>query len=243
MTRNDVTRVTPLVLCWAFLVACGSSTGESAGTGGGAGQDHGGAGGGPSAVSGGTGNVPGGAGTAGSMAGGAGMCSGFEPCGGSLVGRWKVVKVCATAAEAKQFGDDIKLCPESSIVVSLTSTGIVEFDAQGVVKYDTVTSAHLAESVPASCVASEQDCAGVQAAIIAQPETTAATCRATAAGCDCVYDISAPHRVESSYVAAGTKYTETNVGDGKKTTADYCVNGTSLRISDDTAVVELVSSP
>jgi hypothetical protein len=165
------------------------------------------------------------------------------PCGGNLLGRWEVLKVCATAAEEKQFGDDIKLCPESSIVVSVTSTGFVEFDAQGVLKYDTVTAAHLTESVPASCVAAEQDCAGVQAAIAAQPQTTAATCRATTAGCDCIYDVSAPHKVESGYVAAGTSYTETNVGDGKKTISDYCVDGTSLRISDDTAVIELASRP
>jgi hypothetical protein len=249
MTRNDLTRLASFAPCLVCLVACGTSAeGSATPTGGAAGQQRGGADSGATSAGGAThgGGVSGGAGgtsSADSAAGGAGHCPGFVACGGNLVGRWKVVKVCASAAESKKLGDDVEFCADSSIVATVTATGFVDFDAQGALKFDTVTAAHLVESIPTSCVVAKRDCAGVQAAIAAEPGTTMATCQTTAAGCDCIYDVRAPHRVEDSYVASGTQFTDTSPGDGKKTISEYCVEGTSLRISDDSAAVELVSSP
>jgi hypothetical protein len=249
MTRNGLTRLASVVLCLASAVACGTSAeGSATETSGAAGQGRAEADGGATSAGGATPGqgLSGGAGgtsRAGSAADGAGQCPGFVACGGNLVGRWKVVKVCASAAELKKLGKDVEFCADSSIVATVTVTGFVEFDAQGALKFDTVTAAHLVESVPTSCLVAQRDCAGVQAAIAAQPGTTAASCQTTASGCDCVYDIRGPHRVEDSYVATGTQYTDTSPGDGKTTISDYCVEGTSLRISDDTATVELVSSP
>ena len=43
---------------------------------------------------------------------------------------------------------------------------------------------------------------------------------------------------ERTYVSSGSQYTETDPTDGKKTTSDYCVQGASLKVGDDSGVSE-----
>ena len=166
------------------------------------------------------------------------QCAAFDACGGNLVGRWKVTKLCPSDATLKNVEKSAKPCADSTGVVTLSASGFYEFDPLGKINIDTDFAAHFVESVPSSCLQAGEDCAVLQDRLSALAHVAAATCQATATGCDCVYDISGSTKETHSYVSNGSQYTETDPSDGKQTKSDYCVEGASLRTSEAAGISE-----
>jgi len=186
------------------------------------------------------GSSAGGSSAGGSSAGGSGsQCAAFTPCGGELTGTWNFERACASSSELQHIADASKICPAGTASATESLSGTATFDAQGVLKLDTTTAATLTLGVPTSCLKTGQDCAAIQASIAAQTGVTQASCSQVATGCSCTYSISVASKQEQTYVKNGTSIAVTDPTDGTVTNTDFCVQGTSLDLRDDTGTFEL----
>ena len=200
-----------------LLISCGGSSGQTgdAGSGGGghAGNSAaGGAGGGQSA---GAGGQSGGAGGAGAS------CGIPAPCGGDIVGTWKVTKTCATATQ-----DLSNTCPGAFADLTYTFSGTVTYNANGTISQTITGTIAGHEYFPTGCMPFGSTCDQLAQA---QMDAGTGSCSTDATGA-CICDAVAPGTITNvpvSYTTSGTTITTTRQ-DGTTATSSYCVQGNVL---------------
>jgi hypothetical protein len=208
--------------------------GSAAGSGGAAGAASGGAGGG----SGGRGlggssgpadaGAPDGGGGGLGGAGGAGACGTVEPCGGDIVGTWKLTEDCVNLAALQPAAQQI--CATARITSATAGvSGTLTFNADLTYTRTQTTTAIIDWSIPISCV-SGLTCADfgalVQAGITAG-ETF--TCTGTVS-CSCQEAGVESHSESGTYALSGTDLTVVNDLDGSASSGGYCVQGGALHL-------------
>ena len=237
------------VLVSALLAcACGGSS-ETKGAGGaspGVILDQGGGGSGPLGPGGANGlagaNSRAGAASAGAGSSGAGSsgagapnngstCPVVVPCGGDLVGDWKVKQECV------QIGEDAidALCPGATIgVTDLTADGTVSFKAD-----NTMTSSgnfSFTETIrfPTSCMTADQ-CRTYAIALSAEPSVMNPQCVYDAlTGCSCTMTSSQATMNSGTYQVQGSTVTITSAAGAQPEVDSFCVSGNTLSIAQTT---------
>jgi hypothetical protein len=202
-------------------MSCGGSVGQT--PDGGTGGTHGGSGGAGGASSAGTGGAGGqAAGTGGS---GASCPTSMSPCGGNIVGTWKVTQSCATAT------DDLSSagagCTGASAVLDITYGGSLTYNADLTFDFSAVTASETVhEQFPSGCSPF-----GLTCQQLGQTATDAGTPRCstdTQGGCVCdSVAMLTSNNPTGTYAVSGGKITTTSTS-GKPSTNSYCVQGNVL---------------
>jgi hypothetical protein len=173
-------------------------------------------GGGGQATDGGTG------GTGGSGAG----CASVSPCGGNIVGTWKVTQSCVTATE--DFSTAASGCTGASADLGITYGGSVTYNADLTFDYSAVTASEVVhEHFPSGC-----DPFGLTCQQLGQTATDAGTGRCstdTTGGCNCDSTLMLTSTSPTgTYTVSGSKLTATSSMTGMPSTTSYCVQGSLL---------------
>jgi len=166
--------------------------------------------------------------------GGAGSdsCGQVEPCGGNIVGTWKLSDACANSAA---LNSDLSstTCPSATATLAgVTPTGSITFNSN--MTY-TITSAAINVSldigIPASCLNGET-CAEVSAAL--QADVAGSSCAGTSS-CTCnatetsYLSPSSTNSDSGTYMISGeTVILTSSDANADTSTMDYCVQGSDL---------------
>jgi hypothetical protein len=200
-------------LAMLSLVSCGGGSG-AAGTGGSGGHAGNGSGGGTAT-----------GGTGGATDGGA-SCPAFTPCGGNLVGTWKVIQTCASSRydlSGACGGADAWATSVFTLTGTITYNGDLTYASS--LSGTQVVHYHY----PSSCLA-PSSCDQFQQTL-ANGGVTNLTCTTDAAAATCDCDGVAPATVKSqtgTYSVTGTTVTDAG-DDGTTSSGPYCVEGNILR--------------
>jgi hypothetical protein len=170
----------------------------------------------------------------GSDPGAAGSCGKVQPCGGDIVGDWRVVADCVNDAvlSMKLASDFGASCPTVTGHANVTETGSFTFSAGLSFSASATVAGTVDMNIPASCLAGST-CADVNAAIQADlaanpsPGITSVSCLGSSA-CTCRFTVGPVPLLESgTYTTAGTTLTLTSAADGSVDQGGYCINGTT----------------
>lgn len=201
----------------SLVVSCGGGGGQTTdgGTGG-----TGGAGGAGGAGKGGAGGQA--AGTGGSSA----SCADVAPCGGNIVGTWKVTQSCVTATE--DFSSAGAGCTGAAAVLGITYAGTLTYNADLTFDFSAVTANETVhEHFPAGCSPF-----GLTCQQLGQTAIDAGTARCstdTQGGCDCDDVVMlTSNNPAGTYSVSGSKLTTTSAQTGMPSTNSYCVQGNVL---------------
>ena len=174
--------------------------------------------------------------------GASGSCGMVQPCGGAVVGTWKVSDECqpgASSATSSSCG--------VTITSRLTLSGTFTFNADLTYAESLLQSGAFTVSVPATCLSPRSaiaTCADVQAfyqgTVQSHPDRyRSVSCAGAGAGCECQIEV-----VPQSATSSGTYATGTMAGgpgtlrltdsSGSSVGGDYCVSGNELHLLGDT---------
>ena len=172
--------------------------------------------------------------------GSGGNCGKVAPCGGDIVGTWKVVDSCADSAPATT---STGACPgETFQVASLSASGTITFSADMTYDVSLIESASETATVPTSCLGtggtggipvSCDEFAKVLAEVTPADAGASTTCAASGSNCRCNTVLSglAVHD-KGTYALSGSTLTSTSIpSTGTSTAAGYCVQGNTLHIT------------
>ncbi|SRR6266540_1783114 len=168
----------------------------------------------------------------GSSSGAPPSCGQVQPCGGDVVGNWRMLGACLNSA-ALQESLETAVCPGVTISVSnLQLTGTLSLNAdQSYTAGSVIETFTMVETVPSSCLAG-MTCADLDASLNADvpPEgVESASCSGTSS-CTCRLNFRVSAMGESgTYTAAGTTLTTTDAA-GSVDTSQYCVQGNLLHV-------------
>jgi hypothetical protein len=195
-----------------LIISCGGGGGRTAD--GGTGGSHGG--------SGGSGGVGGHATGTGGSGGNGASCPSVSPCGGNLVGTWKVTQTCLTAT-----GNLGNLCDGGDAPANLafSFSGTLTFNADGTYSSALTGSETAHEYFPSGCAPFGATCAQLGQQVI---DGGSISCSLDSAG-GCTCDSMAPARDSSqsgTYATSGSTVSTTH--DGTTSVASYCVQGSVL---------------
>lgn len=165
----------------------------------------------------------------------ASSCGKVAPCGGDIVGSWKIVASCAQAPSTT--GDP---CSNGGTVqaVSVAASGTATFNADMTYSVDVAESDSETVDVPLSCLSVNGvagSCADLAMAIgsVAPDAGTTASCTTAGANCSCtVSEAGTTFDETGTYTVSGTAFT-TMQGTGANTGTgggSYCVQGNTLHI-------------
>lgn len=201
-------------------MSCGGSAEQT--TDGGTGGTHGGSGGTGGAGGAGTG----GAGGRASGTGGSGAsCPGVSPCGGNIVGTWKVTQSCVTATE--DFSSAGVGCTGASAVLDITYGGSLTYNADLTFDYSAVTASEVVhEHFPSGCSPFGLTCAQLAQTATDAGRTGCSTDTQGGCNCDDVMMLTSTNPT-GTYAVSGSKLT-TSSPNGKPSTSSYCVQGNLL---------------
>jgi hypothetical protein len=199
-------------LAWALggvallLVSCGGGTAQSDGGG----RGGSGAAGGASGQTGGTG-------------GGSASCATASPCGGNLVGTWKVTQSCLTAT-----GDLNSLCDGGGVSANIAFmfSGTVTYNADGTYSsaFTGTETAH--DQFPSGCAPFGATCEQLGQQVIDGGTISCSTDTAGVCTCDSVAPLKDTNPTSGTYSTTGSTLTTTQ--DGMTSTSSYCVQGSVL---------------
>ncbi len=168
-------------------------------------------------------------------AGGA-SCGNVAPCGGDILGTWRIVGSCSSSSMPLGLNG---FCPNLAVEkgsASISGTAIFSLNGTYTLYVTQAISGTLA--VPTSCLESHgvtvtcdelamalgggrQDDSGVT--------TTMGTCSASGSTCDCAFASSGKGTYETGkYGVSGSTLSTT--WNGSTNLADYCVQGNTLRV-------------
>lgn len=177
--------------------------------------------------------------SSGSGAGGADNCGKVAPCGGNLVGTWKVVDSC-TGSTAVSSGSPITSCPSATAQVgSVSASGTATFNADMTYSVSVTESASETLDVPMSCLSSVTcaDLATSLGTVLGGDDAGAATTTCTASGssCDCTITLAGMTDNETgTYSISGDTVTTTPTAAPGTTVStgggSYCVQGSDLHL-------------
>ncbi|HET7545374.1 MAG TPA: arabinofuranosidase catalytic domain-containing protein [Polyangiaceae bacterium] len=209
-------------VCELALIACGSSSVVSSGTAGSPGSG---------------GRI--GQGGALSNGGSAGKAdpggANVMPCGGSVVGTWKVISSSLVVSGTLDLSAIGAGCPSAAVTGSLTATGTFAANANGTYSDETSTSGEERFDLAPSCLvisSTQTDCAGAANVISALGYATVACTPVSAGGCTCsatIKQAGGPGLVSvfatpnGNYVTSGSQLTL----DAEMPYA-YCVSGNTM---------------
>ena len=179
----------------------------------------------------------GGSSSGGASSGGAGpSCSALSPCGGSVVGAWKVTSSCL-----KLSGEmDVTLaslgCSTVPVVGSLTTTGTFVANADGTFTDNTRTTGSATFPLARACLSIssvERTCEQISSIFQAVGWTTS-TCTTTNGQCNCSVTADQPGGLGTLSEVETTKgqySTSGNLLTTDDTVTPYCVSGEQLTVA------------
>ena len=168
-----------------------------------------------------------------------GQCGTFTPCGGAIVGTWRLTGTCYSYPDAGVSNSDAGTSP-CSIQQSTSNTqinGTISFKTDGTYSVATSMGGSASFTYPASCLtAMAMTCAQLNSSLAAEGTTDAGisgSCSsASSGGCTCTETFKGQASSETgSYTTSGSSLTM--VSTSSTSTQDpttYCVQGTKLTI-------------
>jgi hypothetical protein len=220
-----------------FVWACASMVTAAIGCGGNDGLSTHGADGGAGAGGSSAGTAGASAGSAGASTGtagastgsaGAGTCGAVQPCGGNVVGSWKIVSACFIKDASLDASD---ICATASIrLTSVSAMGTIDYSAAGTYQANGTIAIGFQLAVPLSCFVTGDTCADLDASFAQEMQQdmtiTSHSCAVSASSCVCT--IGALQSNESgTYSTSGSVLTTTPTG-GDASNDSYCVQGNTL---------------
>ena len=152
-------------------------------------------------------------------------CMQVSPCGGDLVGTWRIVQSCVTATA------DLTTCAGATTQVDFVIGGSVTYDADGT--YSSTPTAGAAtyhEHFPPGCMPYGLTCDQLGHTLADGGAMTTGTCSTDSTGaCDCVGQ--EPEKASNeagTYVISSSTVTSTH--DGGTSSGGYCVRGNMLYV-------------
>jgi hypothetical protein len=151
-------------------------------------------------------------------------CLQVQPCGGDVVGTWRVVGGCVNAAALTAVAQ----CPAWMISAGLDVSGTLTFNGDLSYAFNIAETITTSQSIPLSCT-SFSSCADVQADLAAASPTSAATCTGSTT-CACHSTLSIPSTaINGTYTTSGTMLQLTSAT-SSVTTDVFCVQGSTLHL-------------
>ncbi len=155
-------------------------------------------------------------------------CQTTPPCGGNIVGTWKIISACETGQPPESDGGG---CAQTAEVDSINASGSITYNPDGT--YELTIGASVSETVtlssgclvggptPLTC----QDLSGTASTGVG---TESESCTTTSTGCSCQISANVPAtQGTGTYVTSGT--TLTMMGADEETDG-YCVSGNTLSL-------------
>jgi hypothetical protein len=218
----------------SLVVSCGGGGGQT--TDGGTGGTHGGTGGTGGAGGAGKGGAGGqAAGTGGSSA----SCANVAPCGGNIVGTWKVSQSCVTATE--DFSSAGAGCTGAAAVLGIAYGGSVTFKADQTYDFSTITATEtVQEHFPSGCSPFGLTCQQLGQTATDGGPSRCSTDTQGGCSCDSVMMLTS-NNPAGTYAVSGSTLTTSSTS-GMPSTSSFCVQGSLLYwIFDQTADAGLVA--
>ncbi len=163
-----------------------------------------------------------------------GDCGKVAPCGGDLVGTWKIIGSCADVSSAPAANS---VCASETISVSsFSASGTVTFDSNMTYAFSASESASDTITVPMSCLSTGKvtvTCDDLTTVVNGVFSDAGTTCTASGSNCNCDVTVSGLTDEETgTYTLSGNTFsttpsTSTATGGG----AGYCVQGNTLHIT------------
>lgn len=160
-------------------------------------------------------------------------CDPLVACGGDLIGTWQIEDICVNDATRAEIANSLGYCSAATTSVTVGLSGSMRFDASGQLRVLVDRDIQVESNVPDTCLTGLGGCPQVQAELSLTKGYSDVKCDQATGGCACRYRYSSPRRTESTYQAEGTRYTETSPLDGKTAVSEYCVDGNTLRLHDE----------
>jgi hypothetical protein len=206
-----------------------AGTGTSGGTVGVSGSGSGG--------SGGTGNTAGGSGGSAPAS-----CSNVAPCGGNVVGTWKVASSCLSVSGSVDIGGLGLGCTMATATGSMQVTGSFTANPDGSYTDNTTTTGTEQLELAAACLVisgTTTDCAGVEGPLSAIGYSSVTCTPSASGGCSCMASVNKPGGigvVTADSPKMGNYKTAGNVLTNDEARAyPYCVSGGTMTWTPQTA--------
>jgi hypothetical protein len=168
-----------------------------------------------------------------------GQCDSFTPCGGSIVGTWRLTGTCYSIPGVGTTNADAGTasCLGEQTTTNNQLTGTLLFETNGTYSVATVTSGNTQFSYPASCLTTYgMTCAALNSTLATEGETDAGvsgSCSSTSAGgCTCTETMKGYSFSETgTYTTSGSALTmNPSTSTSSPVPIEYCVQGTHLSI-------------
>jgi len=154
-------------------------------------------------------------------AGGASACATASPCGGDIVGAWRVMQSC--------FSEDLgSVCPGASATIAFASGGTMTFGADQTYAANTAGGATTHYHYPGACIPNGYTCAQYGQLLTSVGLYSSVNCISDAAGfcnCDAITASTSPTET-GTYRTSGVTLQTTH--SGSTSSAPYCVQGNLL---------------
>jgi len=162
-------------------------------------------------------------------AGGDASCGKVAPCGGDVVGTWKITKSCADSAAIIAAVSEI--CPAATVQsIDVQTTGTFSFNADGTYTEGVTTGGSATVFIPSSCLVQggiTYTCSLVTLALtVMKPAgVDSISCSDASGGCDCkVVPSTLVRNQAGTYTTTDNTYT-TSPAEGTPVESSYCVQG------------------
>lgn len=161
---------------------------------------------------------------------GGGTCGKVQPCGGNLVGQWKVGGSCVNqAAFSMQVGAAFaEFCPSATVdSPNFGASGTLAFNADMTYALMVTTTGSFKMNIPSSCLAGAT-CAQLDAILKADPPPNTQSIACSGSGTCVCTAVLAPMMANETgtYSTAGTVVTTTPASGASPDAVEYCVQGT-----------------
>jgi hypothetical protein len=152
------------------------------------------------------------------------LCSGFEACGGDVLGDWNRESICLENS-TNQGAED---CPEMGWTKTYKPDSVVSFKENGI--FSSVGKMTTSETItfPLSCF--EVGCGFIEASLSATKPGF--TCTETSETCTCSLTETVEQSSSGTWSVEGDLITTHLDGDEDPHSGEYCVDGDVLRIRD-----------
>lgn len=171
--------------------------------------------------------------------GGNDSCGQVSPCGGSLVGTWKIVAGCANTSSSTIPAN--QACPGESVgSESVSASGTVTFNSDGTYAVTSTLGSSVTITVPTSCLTSGSvsiSCSDLGSTLGGAIGDAGDTTSCTMSGSACACTVSQPAQTVTemgTYTTADDSFTATpsssSTGNTMAGTNGYCVQGNTLHV-------------
>jgi|HubBroStandDraft_2_1064218.scaffolds.fasta_scaffold584693_1 hypothetical protein len=174
---------------------------------------------------------------------GADSCGKVAPCGGNIVGTWKVVDAC-TGSTSGSSGSPISSCPSATTQVgNVNASGTATFNADMTYSVSVTESASETLDIPMSCLSSGTGttvtCADLATslgtALGGDDAGATTTCTTSGSSCNCTVTLAGMTDNETgTYSISGDTVTTTPTAAPGTTVStgggSYCVQGSDLHL-------------